>query len=193
MASETPKRVSIWSYHQAPPEYQKSFPDSGPHDWVVYVPQSEREVLEPSLLRWRDVYPVRSAELPDCSVVYCGAPREAVGLVGEEMQTPHDRLPAGGERRRAVRVPISYPLRYETQSALKQAGIGRTIDMSTGGIAFTTESWLPANANVTLRVEWPVKLEGEVPIELQAAGRLTRTEAMMAALQLDHVSFSTLE
>lgn len=193
MASETPKRVRIWSFHQAPPEFRELFPEGGDADWVAYVPLAERPVLEPLLLRWRGVYPVRSTELPDRSVVYWGAPREAMRLITEQGKSVTDRTPAGNERRAAVRVQIVCPSRYETHSEPRQVGLSYTIDMSKTGIAFTTESLLPANAEITLHVTWPVRLEGDVPVELHAAGRLARAEGMKAALQLDGMTFSVAE
>jgi PilZ domain-containing protein len=192
MASETPQRVSIWSFHLAPPDFRELFSEGGDADWVVYVPPAQRRIVEPSLLRWRDVYPVRSVELTDRSVVYCGAPREAMQMITKKGKSVVGPTP-DKERRAADRVQIVYPIRYETHTQPKQIGMGHTIDMSNGGIAFTTESFLPANAPVTLHVAWPVRLDGTVPIELIAAGRLARTEAMRAALQLDRLSFSIVE
>jgi len=97
---------------------------------------------------------------------------------------------AGEERRKATRIQIVCPSRYETRLEPRQAGVGHTIDMSDTGIAFTTESLLPPNAEITLHVTWPLRLEGGVPIELRAVGRLARTGANRAALQLENMSFS---
>jgi len=177
----------MWSFGQAPPEFQTLFPEGRHSDWVVHVPESERHELEFPLLQWRPVYPVRSTELADRSVVYFGAPREALKLIaerGERITTP---LPPDQERRAAVRVRIECPSRYQTP---KQAGSGYTIDMSSTGIAFTTETLLTRDAHVTLRVTWPVRLEGDVPVEFHAAGKLARSEPMKAAMQMDSVSFS---
>jgi hypothetical protein len=193
MASETPKLVSIWSFHEAPSEFRELFPEGGDADWVAYVPCPQRQVFEPSLLRWHGVYPVTSAELPDRSVVYWGAPREAIRLIIEQVRSGAGLIPAQPERRAAIRVQIVCPSRYETHSEPKQIGRGHTIDMSSGGIAFATESLLPANAEITLHVTWPVRLEGDLPVELHAVGRLARTEAMKAALQLDSMSVSIAE
>jgi hypothetical protein len=190
MASETPKRVSIWSFHQAPPEFRESFPDGREADWVVFVPQAERQILEPSLLRWRSIYPIRLTELPDRSVVYCGAPREAMRLIAEQGKSAVVQPTDSKDRRAEARIPIACPSRYEVHSEPKEAGTGSTIDISSVGIAFTTQTLLPANAKITLHVEWPIRLVGDVPIELNAGGRLTRTEKTMAAVELDTVSFS---
>jgi hypothetical protein len=192
MASRAPKLVSMWSFPQAPPEFREPFPEGEDADWLVYVPPWQRQVLEPWLLRWRGVYPVRSVELPDQSAVYWGAPREAVRFT-EQGKSVTGGKPAGKERRTAGRVQIVCPSRYETHSQPKQVGVGHTIDMSDAGIAFTTESLLPANAEITLHMKWPVQLEGDVSVELSATGRLVRIEATKAALQLESMSASIAE
>lgn len=177
----------MWSFGQAPPEFRTLFPEGRDSDWVVHVPESDRHEVEFPLLQWRPVYPVRSTELADRSVVYFGAPREALKLIaerGERIATP---LPPGQERRTAVRVRIECPSRYQTP---KQTGLGYTIDMSSTGIAFTTETFLARNTHVTLRVTWPVRLEGDVPVEFHAAGKLARSEPAKAAMQMDSMSFS---
>jgi hypothetical protein len=190
MASATPNLVAIWSFHHAPPEYRELFPEGGETDWVAYVPLEERSVLEPLLLRWQGVYPVRLKELADRSAVYYGAPREAMRLVAQQSTSVISETPAGKDRRAAVRVPVELLSCYETHSEPAQVGVGHTIDMSHSGIAFTTESLLPTNTEVTLHVTWPVRLEGGVPVELRAFGRLVRAEARKAALQLDSMSVS---
>jgi len=157
------------------------------------VPQDRRQFVEPVLLPWRRVYTVRSAELADGSVVYWGAPREALRTIAEQGKAVPGGAPDGHERRAAVRFRLECPIRYETHAEPRQVGVGHTIDMSNTGIAFTTESLLPANVQLTLQVTWPVRLEGEVPIELHATGRLSRAEAMKAALQLENMSFSIAE
>jgi len=183
----------MWAFPHAPLEFQELFPEGAETDWVVYVPPAQRKVMEPSLLRWRGVYPVKSTELPDRSAVYWGAPREAMRLVTEQGTSPTAGTPPGKERRAAVRVHVVYPSRYETHTEPQQAGAGHTIDMSTSGIAFTTESLLPANAEVTLHVTWPVRLEGDIPVELRAIGKVVRAEAMRAALKLDRMTVSIVE
>src|ERR1700691_3985391 len=99
MASTARKQVSIWPFHQAPPEFRELFPEGRGTDWVVYVPLALRQILEPSLLRWRGVYPVRSTELSDRSAVYWGAPREAMRLVTEQGKSVTRGTPRVQDRR----------------------------------------------------------------------------------------------
>jgi hypothetical protein len=68
-------------------------------------------------------------------------------------------------------------------------GAGRVIDMSSSGVFFTTESLLRRNTRVALHVAWPVRLDGDVPVELFAEGKLVRTERTRAALQYDRIAF----
>jgi len=182
MTSETPQRIRMWSFRQAPLEFQSLFPEGSDSDWVAHVPEPERPVVESSLLQWRPVYPVRVTELADRSTIYFGAPRNALESIGERSKLITDPHPVGQERRRAARVRIECPSRYETP---QQAGFGHTIDISSKGVAFTTENMLARNTEVSLHVTWPVRLEGDVPVELYAVGKLVRAEQMKAAMQMD--------
>jgi hypothetical protein len=189
MADYAGKLVRVWAFRESPPEFQRLFPGGGDADWVAHAPVSERQYAENSLLRWRPIYPVRSMELADRSVVYWGAQTEAMASLAK-WGKPVSASPEGQERRRGVRVQIECPSRYETQSEPKQLGIGQTIDLGSGGICFTTESLLPKNIEATLWVKWPVPLEDAVPVELRAVGKLVRAEAMKAVLQMERLSFS---
>jgi hypothetical protein len=80
-------------------------------------------------------------------------------------------------------------MRYEAGSpAHKKTGAGRTIDMSSSGVAFTTESLLRKNTRVALHIPWPVRLDDDVPVELFAEGKVVRTEQSRAALQYDQIA-----
>jgi hypothetical protein len=84
-------------------------------------------------------------------------------------------------------------MRYEAGSKVqKSKGEGRVIDMSTSGIAFTTESLVRKNTRVALHIQWPVRLEGDLPVELVAPGKVVRTEETKAALQYDQIVFTVL-
>ena len=177
----------MWSFRHAPREFQSLFREGKDTDWVAHAPESERQAIEPSLLQWRTVYPVQSAELADRSVVYHGAPREALDLIAEHGAPVTGSLSAGQERRTGIRVAITCPSRYKTPT---ETGFGHTIDISITGIAFTTESLLASNSEITLRVKWPIRLESGVAVELNAVGKLARAEPMKAAMQIDSMNFS---
>jgi hypothetical protein len=177
----------MWSFRHAPREFQTLFPEGKDPDWVAHAPESERQAIESSLLQWRPIYPVQSTELADRSVVYHGAPREALDLIAEHGAPATGSHSTIQERRTGIRVAMTHPSRYKTPTEI---GFGHTIDMSITGIAFTTESLLVRNTEVTLRVKWPIRLESGLPVELYAVGKLARAEPMKAAMQIDSMSFS---
>jgi hypothetical protein len=188
MAPRSQKRVQVWSFGKAPQDLQALFPQGKDPDWVVQVPQPDRSAIEPSLLQWQNVYPVESKELPDQSVVYWGAPREALQFVPEQ-KVIASSPPAGAERRAAPRVSINCSVRYETRAEPRRNGTGHTIDMSSTGVAFTTESLLPEDTEVTLYLTWPVRLKGDVAVQLSVHGKVIRAAQTKAAMQLDAMSF----
>jgi hypothetical protein len=188
MAADFGKQVRLWSFRQAPHEFQGLFPGGRNTDWVAQVPGSEHPDVANGLLRWRPIYPVTAVTLADQSVVYWGAETEAMASLAK-WGKPATGSPEGQERRSGARVQIECPSRYETQSEPKQVGIGHTIDLASGGICFTTESQLPKDIEATVLVKWPVPLEDAEAVELRAVGKLVRTEAMKAALQMKTLSF----
>jgi c-di-GMP-binding flagellar brake protein YcgR len=178
----------VWSFGNAPEDLQALFPQGRDPDWVVHVPEPDRSAIEPSLLQWQSVYPVASKELPDQSVVYWGAPREALQFVPQR-ELVASSPPEGAERRAAPRVSIDCSVRYETHAEPSRNGRGHTIDMSSTGVAFTTESLLPKDTEVTLHLTWPVRLKGDIAVQLSVHGKVIRAAQTKAALQLDAMSF----
>jgi len=191
MGADTGQRVRVWSLREAPAEFRKLFAGGRDSDWLAHVPSLLRNLAESSLLRWRRIYPVESVELPDGGVLYLGAESEAMAALEKSGETVIGSPPGGSERRRARRTQIGCPLWYETQSPPKQTGSGRTIDMSSGGISFSSESSLRVNTQITVVLSWPVPLEGGVPVNLRVTGRVVRQEGTKAALQIKTLSFST--
>jgi len=188
MAEDSSQRVRIWQFRRAPEEYKLLFPEGKDHDWLVHAADSEFRLIGPSLLAWGRVHPVKSITLADGSTILWGAPREAaasLAKLGQIIEKP----PSGAERRAAARVRIECPIKYQTLSEPKRAGEGHSIDISTSGICFTSESLLPAGAKITVCMRWPVGLEDGVPVELHAVGTLVRAEPMRAAMEIDETKF----
>ena len=151
------------------------------------------DIFDPYVLRLKQLYPVSSVRLPDESVVYWGAPREAISVIARQNSQPKVVAFPPIERRMGVGFPLSCPLWYETSSMTqKRSGEGRVIDISSSGVAFTTESALRRNTRVALHIQWPVQLEGEVPVELFASGKVVRAEPSRTALQYDQFNFKIL-
>lgn len=80
-----------------------------------------------------------------------------------------------GDRRRDRRYTMSMDLRYKVTRGKQvlQMGTGRTLDISSGGVAFTADQPLPIGAMAELWVNWPVPLNGQ-PLRLVVQGRIVR-------------------
>lgn len=98
----------------------------------------------------------------------------------------------GTERRETDRFPIERELRYRLmESHPPHSGCGRTMNMSSGGILFTIEAPLPDGYRVELSVDWPAQLNETCGLKLVALGRIVRSDARSAAVQIEKYDFRT--
>jgi hypothetical protein len=76
------------------------------------------------------------------------------------------------DRRTGRRYPIKQLVHYKLLCGrnISTLGEGRTVDMSSKGVSFTTPSDLPLGAGVELTVEWPALLYGSIRIKLMLFG-----------------------
>jgi hypothetical protein len=71
------------------------------------------------------------------------------------------------------------------------AGIGKTLNIGSGGILFTTEETLPLGKMVDIAVNWPARLPGTCPLQFVAVGRVVRSEPQEAAVRIERYEFKT--
>ena len=98
------------------------------------------------------------------------------------------------DRRTSNRLPIERDVRYKVLGAkrtLTQVGSGRTLNMSSTGILFSTESTLPEGERIQLSVSWPAQLNDTLPLKLAAVGRLVRAGETQAAISIEIYEFKT--
>jgi hypothetical protein len=91
-------------------------------------------------------------------------------------------------------MPIERDVRYKVlggKKTIKQAGLGKTLNMSSGGVLFTTETPLPEGERVELAVSWPAQLNDTLPLKLVAMGRLVRAGDSQAAICVERYEFKT--
>jgi hypothetical protein len=89
-----------------------------------------------------------------------------------------DTLPEQGaphNRRRNVRSDFEQEVRYVTLDGNKQTGVGMTVNISSGGVCFTTQSLLPVGTSVELSMNWPALMRDSSPIKLIIYGRVIRS------------------
>lgn len=97
------------------------------------------------------------------------------------------------ERRRKARFPICREMRYkllEDDTIIAQ-GTGETIDMASGGVAFTTGQPLRPGAYIELSISWPVLLDENTRMRLVVFGRLIRSNHQTAACTVEKYEFRT--
>src|SRR5260370_15538503 len=98
------------------------------------------------------------------------------------------------DRRATNRMPIERDVRYKVlggKKTVKQVGLGKTLNMSSGGVLFTTETPLPEGERVELAVSWPAQLNDTLPLKLVAMGRLVRAGDSQAAICVERYEFKT--
>ena len=97
------------------------------------------------------------------------------------------------ERRTADRFPIEREVKYRVLSRrhVDEAGCGKTLNISSSGILFSTEQHLTPGKQVEISVAWPAQLNNVTPLKLVARGRLVRVEGNSAALEIQHYEFRT--
>jgi hypothetical protein len=101
---------------------------------------------------------------------------------------------ASADRRVSHRLPIEREVRYKVLGArevVRNVGLGKTLNMSSGGVLFTTESGLPEGARVEIAISWPAQLNGATPLKLVATGVLVRTDERQAAISIQRYEFKT--
>ena len=96
----------------------------------------------------------------------------------------------GADRRLATRFPMDLQVRYKIAGRnTVELGSGRTINMASGGILFTTERTFAPGERVEVAVNWPAQLDNKCPLKLVISGHVVRSESTRAAVVIDRYEF----
>jgi hypothetical protein len=97
------------------------------------------------------------------------------------------------DRRSKRRYPIELPVQYKIMKnyLVMGTGSGNSLDLSSGGIAFTSNTPLKIGSYLELSVSWPVLLNQSCPLKLVASGRVVRSDQTLTAISLDRYEFRT--
>ena len=94
------------------------------------------------------------------------------------------------ERRESVRFPIQLALEYKSiHRSLALAGVGSSLNVSSSGIFFTSDERLPLSTRLEVRINWPVALGEQYPLQLVARGIVSRAGQGHIALQIMQYRF----
>ncbi len=96
------------------------------------------------------------------------------------------------DRRKSDRFPIEREVRYKILSKKhEEIGNGRTLNMSSNGVLFSTDQMLVPGRRLELNISWPVQLNATIPLKLVARGRVVRYEEGRAAMEIQQYEFRT--
>lgn len=102
-------------------------------------------------------------------------------------------LPNSDERRRADRFPIHRELKYKVlnKKYTHESGLGKTLNISSSGILFSTDQLLLPGRRIEVSINWPANLDNKCSLRLVARGKVVRFERGMAAMEIHQYEFRT--
>jgi hypothetical protein len=103
------------------------------------------------------------------------------------------RQPGERERRTKRRFQIEQEVRYKMLygQKLAETGFGRTVNISSGGVWFTTETMLVPGMPVELSMNWPVLLNDSCAMKLMIYGCVIRSSERGAVVGIERYEFRT--
>jgi len=103
----------------------------------------------------------------------------------------NDKRPT--DRRQSDRFPIERDVRFRVLNKRggEETGDGKTLNISSSGVLFTSEQLLLPGRRLELSISWPVQLNDLVPLKLVARGRVVRFEEGQAAIEIQQYEFRT--
>jgi hypothetical protein len=98
------------------------------------------------------------------------------------------------DRRAADRFPIEREVRFKVLSKknAEEQGMGRTINISSTGVLFTTDRLLIPGRRIEVSISWPAQLNNTCSLKLVARGRIVRAEQTRAAVEIQQYEVRTL-
>jgi len=99
-----------------------------------------------------------------------------------------------GDRRRDRRYEIALEVKWKLirRRKLLDTGLGRTIDLSSGGLLLEADRPLPVGLNLELSITWPVMLHNVAPLQLVVSGRIVRSRGKQVAVRMIQHEFRTM-
>jgi len=111
------------------------------------------------------------------------------------IETQEENTLANGERERRMkrRFQIEQEVKYKMLygQRIAETGVGKTMNISSGGVWFTTETMLTTGMPVELSMTWPVLLNDSCPMKLMIYGCVVRSNERGAAVAIERYEFRT--
>jgi hypothetical protein len=97
------------------------------------------------------------------------------------------------DRRTKMRFRLHREMRFKLieNDIVIGSGVGVTIDMGSGGVAFLAANPMKADTFAEISIAWPVKLDDQCPVRLVTYGRVLRSDGPRAVCSIDKYEFRT--
>jgi hypothetical protein len=97
------------------------------------------------------------------------------------------------ERRSKRRFQIDQELHYKMLygQRIAETGAGRTVNISSSGVWFSTDNMLTCGMPIELSMNWPVLLNDVCPMKLMIYGCVVRSNERGAAVAIERYEFRT--
>jgi hypothetical protein len=105
--------------------------------------------------------------------------------------------PIPADRRLKLRFPLKLSVRFRLLSGSLFSGAGQAVNISRGGVLVVSEHHLSPHdicvgSGVEMTFEWPALLDGKIPLQLFAVGRVVRRGTFEFAATIEHYQFRTM-
>jgi len=100
---------------------------------------------------------------------------------------------SSSDRRTKRRYPINLEVQYKVfkHRRVERLGLGRTLNISSGGVLFEADGHLPSSGPIELALNWPFLLHGSCNLKLVMRGRIVRTSNTAIAIRAEFHEFRT--
>jgi len=117
--------------------------------------------------------------------------RSVMGALNSAAGTANSTKEA--ERRTNARFDCHLAVSYQTleKPFLSGQGSSETLNISSKGVLFKAEEALEPGQLVQVSVDWPARLENQIPLKLVAEGRIVRNIKGVAAMTIEKYEFRT--
>jgi hypothetical protein len=92
--------------------------------------------------------------------------------------------------RYSIRAPVRYRIKKIAEGLIAN-GSGQTVDISSGGVLFESNSPLKPGVELELAIAWPASLSKSVGLTLWLTGKVVRTEQNRSAVAIARYAFRT--
>ncbi|HTB17869.1 MAG TPA: PilZ domain-containing protein [Bryobacteraceae bacterium] len=114
---------------------------------------------------------------------------------GERRSSLGSGGPIPQERRLKYRYPLDLSVRFRSSSRAGSpfSATGLAINLSSGGILVASKEQIQVGSLLEMSIEWPLLLEGRIPLQLIAIGRVLRLGAACFAATFERYEFRTMK